>query len=107
MPERGNYRERRGHRREGVDSPMRFSLVETGEIREAVARDLSATGMSIETREPVAVGAILDVVVAPLQPAGPPLEAEVEVLRMDSMRDDLFQLGVIIRKLKQGVLPAG
>ncbi len=93
-----DYDEKRGHRRMGIDCPMSFTVVESGEKVEATARDLSATGMLIVCTKPLPEGTLLQVNVTPRQTVVRPLNALVEVVRVEPLPPAAFQLGVVIRE---------
>lgn len=98
---RGDYEEKRDHRRMGIDSPMRFTVVDTGEVHDGIARDLSANGMLIECGVPIAVGAMLEINVTPERTVVAPLEAVAEVVRVESAGPDRFNVGVAIRSYRR------
>ena len=100
MLNRGDYEEKRDHRRIGVDCPMTFQVEGTGEVQQGVARDLSATGMLIQCGADIPLGSRLEVKVTPPKSIVPPLHAVVEVVRSQTKGPDRFELGVIIREFR-------
>lgn len=93
---RGDYEEKRDHRRMDVDCPMTFQVVGSGEVQQGLARDLSATGMLIACGVEIAPGTRLEVKVSPPKAIVPPLDAVVEVVRCRASEPGRFELGVTI-----------
>ncbi len=98
MLNRGDYDEKRDHRRMGVDCPMTFKVEGGSEVYQGIARDLSATGILIECDAEIPVGTRLEVNVTPPKSIVPPLNATVEVVRSEAKQPDTFELGTLIRE---------
>ena len=94
------YNEKRDFGRVGVECEMTFQLEKYGERYRGIARNLSATGMLVTTDKEVAKGVRLDVRVQPEESIVPPLEATVEVLRVDRLATGEYELGLTIKELK-------
>ena len=84
----------------GVECQMTFTVAGDTTSYRAIARNLSATGLLIATDQEIGVGTVLDVCVTPEQPIVPPLEAVVEVVRVDMVEPGRFELGATIREIK-------
>lgn len=100
MLPRGDYQEKRDFSRMGVECRMTYTVV--GEIASitAVAKDLSATGLLISTDREVPLGTLLEVCLTPEQSLVPPLEASVEVVRVEAPEVGRYELGVLIKEMK-------
>jgi len=89
--------EKRDYIRMEMDCPMTFCVQGEGERHQGTARDLSSSGLSILTEHTVPVGTMLEVNVTPGQQLVPPLEAVVEVVRVQQAGTGV-ELGTVIRK---------
>lgn len=100
MLPRGEYQEKRDFSRMGVECRMTYTVDGEGSPVAAVAKNLSATGLLIATDREIALGTLLDVCLTPEQPLVPPLEASVEVVRVEAIDAGRYELGVTIKAMK-------
>jgi hypothetical protein len=96
---RGDYSEKRDFMRMEVECPMTFRIQGEDTLHQGVARDLSASGLSILCQREVAEGSLLEVNVQPEKSIVPPLQATCEVMRVHSPAPGQFELGVKITAL--------
>lgn len=97
---RGEYSEKRDFGRMGVECGMTFQVEGKDETHNGIARNLSASGLLITTDREVPVGTLLYVCIKPEKAIVPPLEASVEVLRVESPVAGSYELGVSIKEIK-------
>lgn len=69
---------------------------QSGRVIDAVCRDLSSTGMSLEVDEPLEMGVLLYIKMQSANPSIPPLSAHAKVTRCAQEQEDCYQLGVQI-----------
>lgn len=93
---RGDYSEKRDFKRMEVECPMTFRLQGEGNLYQGMARDLSASGLSILSAQEVAEGSLLEIHLQPEKSIVPPLQAVCEVMRLSSPAPGQFELGVRI-----------
>lgn len=94
-----DYEEKRDFIRMALECPVNFSVQGETTNHEAVVRDLSGSGLCIISPREVGMGSLLRVRVMPATAAIPPLEAEVEVVRVQPGGGSSYELGVAIRKI--------
>ena len=94
-----DYSEKRGHYRMGTDAQARILRLDTRQRLEGRCHNLSATGMLLSTAEAVPAGTALQVNITPEKQLVPPLEAEVEVLRVEAREDGRYHLACTIRSM--------
>lgn len=100
---RGDYEEKRDFARMGMECPASFSIDGEGATYQAVATDLSATGMQLNCATAVAEGSVMMVVVTPEQAIVPPLQAKAEVVRCHDTGSGSYQLGLKILEMMPGL----
>ena len=83
-----DYAEKRDFPRMSVDCAARFRANGSGEISNAIVKDLSGGGMLIWTDEPVDPGSRINIVVVPGKTITPPLHAELQVVRCSPIEMD-------------------
>lgn len=92
-----DYDEKRDFMRMCMDCPMSFTR-QDGSRHEAMARDLSGSGAGFVTDQILAPGEILTIQLTPQQAVVLPLQAEVEVVRVDARVNGTYEVGVNIRR---------
>jgi hypothetical protein len=72
-----------------------------------IARNLSGRGVMVSMDRPFALGTRLELHIAPLHPTTPPLDAVVEVVRVEEKRGKGYDIGGVIREVRDllGVIP--
>ncbi|WP_017445498.1 PilZ domain-containing protein [Gayadomonas joobiniege] len=66
----------------------------------ATCRDLSTTGMAVETEQPIDIGRTVSVNIASASEQIPPLQARGKVLRSTKESSDVYLIGIEIFDLK-------
>lgn len=101
MLNRGDYSEKRDYQRMELECPMTFTIKSDKKKTEhqGVAKNLSASGLSVICAVEVKEGSKLDINVAPEQAIVPPLLATCLVTRVDTLEPGKFELGVQISKI--------
>lgn len=92
------YDEKRNFIRMCMECPMTFNRPGDGAVYEAEAKDLSGSGLGFSTAEAVRMGELLEVRVVPSKTVVPPLAAEVEVVRVESLAGGGYAIGGTIRR---------
>ena len=94
------YEEKRDFIRMRVDTMVSFQRADSKERYEARCCNLSGAGMLLETDKKLNLGDRLRVTVPSEGPDFAPLDASVEVVRVDPIPNlHKFMVGVVIRKL--------
>lgn len=94
------YEEKRNFIRMKVDTIVSFTRAESKERYEGRCRNLSGAGMLLETDKKLKIGDRLRVTVPSEGPDFSPLDASVEVVRVDAVPNlHKFMIGVVIRKM--------
>ncbi|MFA5628344.1 MAG: PilZ domain-containing protein [Thiohalomonadaceae bacterium] len=91
------YDEKRNFMRMYMDCPMKFARAD-GSEHEAVARDLSSSGLGFTTDQDLRMGEVLIVQLVLTQNVVEPLRAEAEVIRIQAMSAGVYDIGVEIKK---------
>lgn len=101
MLHRGDYSEKRDYQRMELECPMTFFIKgdKNKTEHQGIARNLSASGLSVICAVEVQEGSNLDINVAPEQAIVPPLLATCVVTRVDTLEPGRFELGVQISKI--------
>jgi PilZ domain len=94
-----DYSEKRDFLRMTVDCPGRYRAPGADQVRPAVVRNLSATGVLLLTEEPVAADAELALEIMPGKTITPPLAAFVKVLRCDAGEDGRYTLACAMMRI--------
>lgn len=92
-----DYDEKRNFIRMCMDCPMTFTRY-GGSVHAATARDLSGSGLGFVTDQALTLGEVLAVQVTPQQAVVAPLQAEVEVVRVQPVNPGGYDVGVTIRR---------
>lgn len=94
------YDEKRNFIRMKIDTGITFTKIDGRERYEARCRNLSGTGMLLETEKKLTLGDRLRVTVPSEGPNFLPLDAIVEVVRVDALPSmHKFMIGVVIRQI--------
>ncbi len=96
------YDDKRNFYRMMVNSPCQVNLLDNPSNPEiqAVCRDISATGMSIELeKEALDLGALLEVVIESNNDQIPSLVAKAKVVRCDTQNEESCLVGVEISEM--------
>ncbi len=96
------YDDKRNFYRMMVNSPCQVSLVmqPSTQSMNAVCRDISATGMSIELEaSDIEIGALLEITIESNNEQIPSLVAKAKVVRCDSIAQDNCLVGVEISEM--------
>lgn len=92
------YEEKRDFIRMCVECPMSFTRQGDSTVYSATARDLSGSGLGFNSTQMVRMGELLTVQVVPDKAVVAPLQAEVEVVRVDTMGPGSYDIGVAIKR---------
>lgn len=94
------YEEKRNFIRMKIDTVVSFQRADSKERYEGICRNLSGAGMLLETDKKLKIGDRLMVTVPSEGPDFAPLDASVEVVRVDAIPNlHKFMIGVVIRKM--------
>jgi hypothetical protein len=94
------YDEKRNFIRMKVDTVVSFTRLDGKERYEGRCRNLSGAGMLLETDKKLTIGDRLKVTVPSERPNFAPLDAIVEVVRVDPIPSlHKFMLGLVIRQI--------
>lgn len=84
-----------------VDCPMTFHDIDSPNIKEGIALNVSNGGILFVANEKMADGAIKEVHIRPPAGVAPPLDAVIQIVRVDE--DEVagrYQIGGIIKVIK-------
>lgn len=95
---RNDYDEKRDYFRMCLDCPMTFRVQGESETHEGIAKDLSSSGLLIGCDVEVPTGSLLEVTVQPDKSVVAPLEAIVEVVRVNGSGTSGVELGTEIKE---------
>ncbi len=93
-----DYEEKRDFIRMCVECPMSFTRQGDATVHGATAKDLSGSGLGFSTSQALRLGELLTVRVAPQNSVVPPLQAEVEVVRVEALAADSYDVGVTVKR---------
>ena len=82
------YKEKRDFHRMAIDSTAQFQVNGSGEMNEAVVKDLSSGGILLWIRQQVEPGSQLSILLHPGKDITPPLHAKAEVIRCDPVDEE-------------------
>ncbi len=99
MLHRGDFSEKRDFQRMELECPMTFSIKGDKTAHQGIAKNLSASGLSVICSVEVAEGAKIDITLAPEEAIVPPLHASCTVTRVDNPEAGKFELGVQINQI--------
>lgn len=91
--------ERRQFIRMQTRCKMTYRFPQSTETFEATCQDLSGAGIKFTTCRPIDLGKALEIRIAPANPVTPPLEAFVEVLRVEE-QDGEYEVAAAIKGIK-------
>lgn len=91
--------ERRRFIRMQTRCKMTYRFPQSTETFEAICQNLSGAGLLFTTYYPIEPGKALEIRIAPANPVTPPLEAFVEVLRVEE-RDGEYEVAAEIKGIK-------
>ncbi len=83
----------------GVDCPVTLRGAD-GTLFYAKAQDLSATGLQVSMAQALEMGAELELTMKPEQALVPPLEALVEVVRVNEVGPGSYEIGLSIKEMR-------
>lgn len=90
--------DQRDYRRMSIECEMSFRVGGSHTTFAAQAKDISSTGMSFTTEHPLNAGDALVVNVTPAQAVVEPLNARVEVVRVDQLADGTYEVACKIKE---------
>jgi hypothetical protein len=95
------HNDKRNYYRMMVNAQVQLMIndPQSGRVINAICRDLSSTGMSLEIDEPLEMGIMLYIKMESSNPSIPPLSAHAKVMRCAQEQEDCYQLGVQIIEL--------
>ncbi len=79
--------ERRAALRVHVSCKLDYSEQGSNRVNSGTLSNLSTSGVAFQVKEPIAPGAVLDIRLDPGNTLTPPLDATIEVLRVDTAKD--------------------
>ncbi len=91
--------ERRRFIRMQAECKMTYRFPQSAEVFEATCQNLSGGGLLFITTHPLDPGKALEIRIAPANPVTPPLEAFVEVMRVEE-RDGKYEVAATIKGIK-------
>ncbi|MCW8917783.1 MAG: PilZ domain-containing protein [Gammaproteobacteria bacterium] len=100
---RGDYEEKRDFTRMGLECPATLRIDGEETVHQAVATDLSATGLQLDCALAVAEGGVVMVEMIPEQAIVPPLQARAEVVRCTGNEKGGYRLGLRIVEMMPGL----
>ncbi len=80
-----NVAENRKYPRMAIDCGITYRCVDTDQVKEAVAKNISGNGVLFVADEEPAVGTLMEIRIQPGTLSIPPLKAIVEVVRVDTV----------------------
>ena len=91
-----DYSEKRGFIRMNADSPLQYKIAGSQKYLQARCVNLSATGVLMKTEEQIQPGTVMYIRIKPEKNIVPPLYATVEVVRLGSIDNGVYQIGAAI-----------
>ncbi len=91
-----DYSEKRDFIRMKLDTNIRLSFEESDQTMNAICRDLSGTGMLIETEDPLVEGSEFHTSLPSTNEAFPSFETRVKVIRCTPIENEKFLIGTEI-----------
>jgi len=82
------YKEKRDFHRMEIDRTAQFRINGSGEMNEAVVKDLSSGGILLWIKQQVEPGNQLSIMLQPGTDITPPLHAKTEVIRCDPIDEE-------------------
>lgn len=79
-----NVAENRKYPRMAIDCGITYRYVDTDQVKEAVAKNISGNGLLFIADEEPAVGSLMEIRIQPGTLSIPPLKAIVEVVRVEA-----------------------
>ena len=87
----------------GLECPATFHLIDESIVHQAVAVDLSAVGLQLNTVDAMVLGGVVMVEVTPEAAVVPPLQVRAEVVRCDKSSSEGYHLGLKILEMLPGL----
>ncbi len=81
------YAEKRDFHRMEIDSTAQIQINGSGEMDEAIVKDLSSGGILLWIKQKVQPGSQISILIEPGKDITPPLHAKVEVIRCDPIEE--------------------
>lgn len=103
MLHRGEYDEKRDFTRMGVECPATIQPDDGSPVLQAIASDLSATGVQVATSDALTEGSLVMIEMKPEQAIVPPLMAKAEVVRCSEDASGGYQIGLKILEMMPGL----
>ncbi len=100
MLERGDFSEKRDFIRMGLECPAIFDIDGESGTHNALACDLSSSGLKIVAEKDIAIGTTLNVELLPEKSLTNPLHAVVEVVWSKALADNKYELGARIKEMR-------
>jgi len=82
------FKEKRDYHRMAIDRSAQFKVKGSGEVGEAIVKDLSSGGILLWTRQQVKPGSKLSIVLQSGTDLTPPLHAKAKVIRCDPVDEE-------------------
>lgn len=93
-----DYAEKRGFNRMALnDCPLTYRVQGNEEVHEGVAQNLSSSGIHMVCDRELEPGTLLEVKITPAMTVVAPLEALVEVVRVQAVNGGCFEVGAAIK----------
>lgn len=93
-----DYAEKRGFNRMTLnDCPLTYRVQGNDEVYNGVAQNLSSSGIRMICDKELEPGTLLEVRITPAMTVVPPLEAVVEVIRVQAVNGGCYEVGATIK----------
>lgn len=94
-----DYSEQRDFIRMETDCTVNYSITGSGETKQGVCRNLSATGILFYSKEPIAENTKLDIHIEAGSSMIPPLKAVIQVVRIKPNGNNDFEVAGFITEM--------
>ncbi len=95
-----DHKERRRFMRMETECKMTYRLPQSDEVYSGVCHNLSGAGLLFSTDRPLEPGKALEINICPASNVTPPLEAFVEVLRVEEKTQGNYEVAAEIKAIK-------
>ena len=95
-----NHNEKRDFIRMTVDCQVTYHEVGVNEVHTGNTKNLSGKGILFLAAREIPIGTVLDINVSPDNDVTPPLDAIVEVVRIEIIEPGMYEIGCLIKELK-------
>ncbi|MDH5191479.1 MAG: PilZ domain-containing protein [Gammaproteobacteria bacterium] len=92
--------ENRDYIRMTVDCQVSWRKIGTEEVHIGNTKNLSGKGILFLAEQEIPIGTVLEVNVSPENDVTPPLDATVEVVRIEIIEPGKYEIGCLIQELK-------